>query len=243
MMSQVRASFRPRFSGRIGSSGTYMLRLADLALRRQSRQLRSGRVRSALALGRIPIFGRKCDSPEQWRGLAKFNSDFHFAGVFLANERNGAGELFGCLGIDDCDLLGARHAIRHFDHAAIGVHRDCVRLFLEILGTGLSTDNNWHCDLNALSATSFRSGFAGARYGVFDLSHQSSPELGEANVANAQLTRRVRPTRLKFYTARSHLPPGISSAGVPIVNTVRHRPLTSERPQSPSPFAKSPNPL
>src|ERR1700744_3674663 len=183
------------------------------------RQFRWRRVRSALALGRIPVFRRECDTPEQWRRFGEFNSHFHLARILLPNKRDGAGKLFRCLGIHDSHLLGARHAIRHFDHAAVGVHRYRKGLFFEILRTGRSSYDHGHCDLNALRAPAFRTGLAHARYRALDLSHQSSPDLLRKTPQNASPKRRTRPGTTKFYPARTMLLSVISRPRVPIVNT------------------------
>ena len=183
-----------------------MLRLTDLTPRRRCRQLWSGRVRSTFALGRIPIFGRKCNSPEQGRWLGKFDSNFHFAGVLLPNERDGAGKLFGCLRVDDRHLLSAGHTIRHLNHAAISVHRDCMRLFLEILCSRRPADDYGHRNLDALSAPSFRTDFANARHRALYLSHSMISRVGERNAPKRSNCSARPPDYTKFYTAGIKLP-------------------------------------
>src|SRR5580704_18191830 len=212
------AGLRSQAGGRIRlRADSWLLRAALTPGRR--RQFRMRRVRSALALGGIPIFGRKRDSPEQWRRFGEFNSNFHLARILLPDKRDGAGKLFGCLGIHDRHLLGARHAIRHFDHAAVGVYRYGMGLFFEILRAGRSSYDHGHCDLDALRAPALRTGFAHARYRALDLSHQSSPDLLRKTPQNASPGRRTRAVTTKFYTARTMLLSAISRPGVPIVNT------------------------
>src|ERR1700751_2369352 len=232
MKKQGWGNFRPLLGRRIRLCANPVLRPAPLTPRRRGRQLRRRSVRSALALGRIPILGWKRDSPEQRRRLGKFNPDFHFAGVFLANERDCAGKLFSRLGIHNCHLLGARHAIRHSDHASIGVNSYRIGLFLEILRAGRSSYDNGHCDLDALRAPSLQAGLTHARYRALDLSHRLSPDLLRKTPQNATLERRTCTATSKFYTARFMLLSTISRPRVPIVNTAL-RLL----------FAKSRNPL
>src|SRR5580700_8610750 len=231
MRRQARANFRSQVGGRIRLRADSRLLRAALTPGRR-RQFRMWRVRSALALGRIPVFRWKCDTPEQWRRFGKFDSNFHLARILLPNKRDGAGKLFGCLGIHDRHLLGARHAIRHFDHAAVGVYRYGMGLFFEILRAGRSSYDHGHCDLDALRAPALRTGFAHARYRALDLSHQSSPDLLRKTPQNAPFERRTCVVTPKFYTARFRLLSAISRPRVPIVNT----PLRLL-------FAKSRNPL
>jgi len=226
------AGFRSQVGGPIRSRAGHVVLLASLTPGRRGRQLWRRSVRSALALGRIPIFGWKRDSPEQRRRLGKFNPDFHFSCVFLANKRDCAGKLFSRLGVHNRHLLGARHAIRHSDHAPIGVNRHRIGLFLEILRAGRSSYDYGHCDLDALRAPALRTGFAHARYRALDLSHQSSPDLLRKTPQNAPFERRTCVVTPKFYTARFRLLSAISRPRVPIVNT----PLRLL-------FAKSRNPL
>src|ERR1700756_55291 len=232
MKKQGCGNFRPLLSRQIRRYATAVLRPALLTPRRRGRQLRRRSVRSALALGRIPILGWKRDPPEQRRRRGKFNPDFHFAGILLANKRDCAGKLFSRLGIHNRHLLGARHAIRHSDHAPIGVNRHRIGLFLEILRPGRSSYDHGHCDLDALRAPALRAGFTHARYRALDLSHQLSPDLLRETPQNAPLERRTYTATSKFYTARFMLLSGISRPRVPIVNT----PLRLL-------FAKSRNPL
>src|SRR4029077_2123435 len=108
--------------------------------------------RRQLTLSRIPIRGRKRDSPEKRRRLDELQRDFSPAFFARSHVDHAAGKLLDRLRIYEMDLLASLDGPPQFHQAAVCTYGDGPRVFLELHSWSSCTHEHGDSELHALAA-------------------------------------------------------------------------------------------